>query len=192
MCSTHNKVLNEPERCDGSFQPVYGHSYGPLVGGEISGPGTGPKNITFHHNLFAHNAARNPLIKASGIAEVVNNVMYNPIWSASQTSDKHAVSRINYVGNYFKSGPNTQPGQYAISAKQDTGYGIELYLKGNIGPHRPTNDLNELLVVKPRSYTIQTSNRHLAPSITTHRCDSLNNCRAYDVVLDQAGAKHGV
>ncbi len=192
MCSTHNKVLNEPERCDGSFRPVYGHSYGPLVGGEISGPGTGPKNITFHHNLFAHNGARNPQIKASGIAEVVNNVMYNPIWSGSQTSDKHAVSRINYVGNYFKPGPNTQSGQYMISAKEDTGYGLEVYLEGNIGPHRPSNNLDELLVVKPRSYPVQTSNRHPAPSITTHGCDSLNNCQAYDVVLDQAGAKHGV
>ncbi len=118
MCSTHNKVLNEPNRCDGSFDPIHGHSFGALVGGgvDVNGDGkrdkgSGPKNITFHHNLFAHNGARNPNIKASGIAEVVNNVMYNPTWSASQTSDQNNTSTINYVGNYFKPGPSTLPGQ---------------------------------------------------------------------------------
>ncbi|GJL66188.1 MAG: hypothetical protein NPIRA05_11590 [Nitrospirales bacterium] len=199
MCSTHNDVLNEPERCDGSFDPIHGHSFGALVGGgiDLNGDGdydrgSGPKNITFHHNLFAHNGARNPLIKASGIAQVVNNVMYNPMWSGSQTTDKHNISTINYVGNYFKPGPSSRPGHYMISAKEETGYGIELYLKDNIGPNRPTNDLDELLVVKPRSHPIQTLSKHPAPTITTHSCDSLTNCEAYDVVLQQAGAKHGV
>ncbi len=79
-----------------------------------------------------------------------------------------------------------------ISAKEDTGYGIELYLEGNIGPHRPTNGMDERLVAKPRSYSIQTANRHPAPSITTHPCDSLTDCQAYDVVLEQAGATQGV
>ena len=199
MCSTHNKVLNEPERCDGSFEPIHGHSFGALVGGGIDfdgdgnyDKGSGPKNITFHHNLFAHNGARNPQIKASGIAEVVNNVMYNSMWSGSQTTDKHNISTINYVGNYFKPGPSTGSGNYMISAKEESGYGLELYLEGNIGPHRPTNDLDELLVVKPRDYPIQTPNRHPAPPLTTDSCHSLSDCQAYAVVLDEAGAKHGV
>ena len=148
MCSTHNDVLEEPSRCDGSYEPIYGHSFGALVGGgvDLNGDGkrergAGPKNITFHHNLFAHNGARNPNIKASGIAEVVNNVMYNPTWTASQISDQYDTSTINYVGNYFKPGPSTLPGQYMISAKEETGYGLELYLEGNIGPHRPTSTI---------------------------------------------------
>ncbi|MEM7034013.1 MAG: pectate lyase, partial [Chloroflexota bacterium] len=45
------------------------HSKGVLIG-EYS------NNVSMHHNLFAHNTARNPKVKG-GSAEVINNVVYN-------------------------------------------------------------------------------------------------------------------
>ena len=47
------------------------HSMGMLVGD------AGAQGISVHHNLFAHNNARNPAVKTTGTVDVVNNVIYN-------------------------------------------------------------------------------------------------------------------
>jgi hypothetical protein len=57
------------EALDASTHPKGPHSKGPLFGGQDSG------RISVHHNLLAHNVGRNPMIKATGIVDVVNNVM---------------------------------------------------------------------------------------------------------------------
>jgi pectate lyase len=58
------------EGLDKSTNPEGPASRGPLLGGR------GSERISFHHNLIAHNRGRNPMIKSSGVVDVVNNVVH--------------------------------------------------------------------------------------------------------------------
>ena len=46
------------------------HGMGLLLGSQ------GSNNISVHHNLFAHNVQRNPLIQTSGTVDFINNVSF--------------------------------------------------------------------------------------------------------------------
>ncbi len=77
-------------------------SYGSLINGG---------DITFHHNLFAHNFSRNP--RPAGIddrptrLDFVNNLMYHPRSRYGYTGSNNPRLDMNYVGNIGISGPNT-------------------------------------------------------------------------------------
>jgi pectate lyase len=159
------------------------HSKGLLLGSD------GSYNISVHHNLFAHNVERAPLIKTSGLVDVVNNVMYNPEWSASHVTDDYSKALLNYVGNYFKRGPDSTS-EYSLATSNEGGNGLEIFVQGNIGPNRPRDDIDymdESLVVKPegRQWIVET--RHDAPFVTT-----TSAIEAYDQVLANAGATIGL
>jgi len=71
---------------------------------------------TFHHNLIAHNVARNVrFASGSGYTDYRNNVVYN--WGYASThggeahqvgNDKFNFTTVNMVGNYYKPGPGTE------------------------------------------------------------------------------------
>ena len=81
------------------------HGYGGIWGG---------RNVSFHHNLFAHNSSRNPrfdhprlywnndMLRYRGTVEFVNNVVYN--WGAKAIYGGEE-GWFNVKGNYFKAGP---------------------------------------------------------------------------------------
>lgn len=73
------------------------------------GASWGGQNTSYHHNLFAHAAGRNPSIAGGDHDHTINmdyrnNVVYN--WR-HRTCDGKPVS-INVVNNYYKPGPATQ------------------------------------------------------------------------------------
>jgi len=81
------------------------HNFGMILGYQ-------GKNISLHHNFFAHHKIRTPL---SGV-EVLdhrNNVIYNAdlgvVWHPLTMNEQRPGERFktNLVGNYFKSGPNS-------------------------------------------------------------------------------------
>ena len=83
------------------------HGYGGIWGG---------RNVTFHHNLFAHNNSRNPRFDHPGIywgddillrrgsVDFVNNVVYNWGMKAIYGGEE---GWFNVTGNYFRPGPAT-------------------------------------------------------------------------------------
>jgi pectate lyase len=75
------------------------HAFGATWGG---------RNVSFHHNLFAHNTARNPSIGWGDHVDFRNNVIYN--WRHRTLDGGDSTSVVNVVANYFKPGPATQPG----------------------------------------------------------------------------------
>jgi pectate lyase len=83
-----SQVANHP---DGTS-----HNYG-----FISGPDA--HRISFHHNLCAHHSRRCPAI-ANGPADLRNNVAYNVRHAFIHNNP--AQGDFNFVGNYFKQGPN--------------------------------------------------------------------------------------
>ena len=84
------------------------HGYGGIWGG---------RNVTFHHNLFAHNSSRNPrfdhpaiywgddMLLRRGTVDFVNNVVYN--WSMKAIYGGEE-GWFNVYGNYFRPGPATK------------------------------------------------------------------------------------
>ena len=78
----------------------YHHSFGSTIGGY---------NSTFHHNLWANNAGRNPSVGMRGDFGFVNNVIYN--WKHRSVDGGDDLTYFNIINNYFKPGPATPTDQ---------------------------------------------------------------------------------
>jgi pectate lyase len=180
------------EALDCSTHPKGCHSKGPMLGSYASDETKnqpGAKNISFHHNLMAHNGERNPLVKTSGVCDVVNNVVYNPFGTFSHVDMEGQLVPIpvNYIGNYFKTGPNTTLGKYGIRTVHPGELGAQIFVQGNIGPHRTDNTLPEIDIVDPNSRKYVTTLRNPAAEVITTTAFV-----AYTAVLENAGAKLGL
>ena len=87
-----------------------GHRFGGIWGNNYG---------TWHHNLIAHNASRNPRwASGCGYNDFRNNVLYNWGYASSYGGEAHQSgdrrnppiehSTINMVANYYKPGPATE------------------------------------------------------------------------------------
>ncbi len=87
------------------------HGFGGIWGGNYA---------SYHHNLLAHHASRNPRFASGvGYTDYRNNVIYN--WGYNSCyggekveksyPDKYNFFIVNMVGNYYKPGPATAPGR---------------------------------------------------------------------------------
>jgi pectate lyase len=180
------------EGLDCSIHPKGCHSKGVLLGGYASDEKKnqpGASNISFHHNLMAHNGDRNPLVSTSGVTDVVNNVAYNPYGSFSHVDFQGQLAEIpaNYVGNYFKPGPDTDPNKFGIDIASPVILGARIYVQGNIGPHRLDEAQPEIDVVDPDARPYVIAARNPAVPITT-----TSALEAYQQVLAGAGSTMGL
>ena len=95
-------------------------------------PGSG--NISIHHNLFAHHSRRSPSLSPyvpGKPGDFRNNVVYN--FREGLTHDGHTPQApINFIGNYYKRGPNSKriypfvfhkAGQYYLEGNFIEGFG---------------------------------------------------------------------
>ncbi|MCC5021952.1 MAG: hypothetical protein J6386_03710 [Candidatus Synoicihabitans palmerolidicus] len=71
-----------------------GHEFGGTWGGQDS---------SFHHNLFASNTGRNPLIGMSGEFDYRNNVIDN--WGHRTMDGGDETSMVNVINNTYQAGP---------------------------------------------------------------------------------------
>jgi pectate lyase len=158
------------------------HGYGSLV--RASG------GLTLHHNLWAHNNARNPRLGDNynqppyPTFDVRNNVMYNyGSICSGMTGD---ILSVNYVANYIKPGPssNRRRGPIVFTDQAAASY----YLSGNVVEGRPelTADNTrlfdrvefkgrKLVTVMPKPFSV--------PEVMTSTAQA-----AYEAVLAGAGA----
>jgi hypothetical protein len=183
-------ILSEGLDC--SIHPKGCHSKGALLGGYASDEGKdqpGAGNFSFHHNLMAHNGERNPLISTSGVVDVVNNVAYNPFGSFSHVDLQGQLTLIpvNYVANYFKPGPNTDPNKYSIDTSSLKIFGAAIFAQGNLGPRRENLGQPETNAVDPAARAYLVTLRNEAASVT-----AASALEAYDQVLAGAGANQGL
>lgn len=164
-----------------SIHPKGPHSKGFLVH-------DGSKRVTIHHNLFAHNSTRNPLLKGGTVTEVINNVVYNWGTEGIALSDPEGSGpyRANIIGNYLIAGDQLWcPAEIILdSAKPGSG----VYIRGNIGPKRPDHARSDLDCVhfssdKFREYV--TDEPAIEPSGVTEQ----EAQAARDLVLANAGAR---
>lgn len=162
-CSTH--VEDDQRQC---------HSMGLLLASD------GQKNISIHHNLFAHNRRRNPLVKTTGVVDIINNVVYNSGFGENSFAPTHVrgdygISPVNYIGNYFKPGVDSGSSDWFIDTKNEP---VEIYIEGNVVPQK---------VMHLESMEWVVHNPHPAARVTT-----ISAQKAYKQVLAQAGASRGL
>lgn len=97
------------------------HGFGGIWGG---------CKATFHHNLLANHASRNPRFSSVDGTKWVdyrNNVVYNWGFKTAYGGGRHA--EINMVGNYYKPGPASQHHRLLDVAEDGTG---RYYVAGNV------------------------------------------------------------
>ena len=175
------------------------HGYGGIWGG---------RNVSFHHNLFAHNNSRNPrfdhprlywendLLYYRGTVEFVNNVVYNWGMKAIYGGEE---GWFNVIKNYFRPGPATRnlEGEWLdISTSETTSmikgrfciygndYDISAVEDGGFEGRRP--DIQKI-ANQGHSYYYASEPRRFAVSVPL--LDEYAPY-AYKAVLKHAGASH--
>lgn len=105
------------ESLNHSYHPKGDHGYGGIWGG---------KKATFHHNLIADNASRNPRFSGSRyhgepekeIVDFRNNVIYN--WGFNSAYGGEGGNQ-NIIANYYKSGPASKHKDRIVEPWDDSG-----------------------------------------------------------------------
>lgn len=118
------------------------HGFGGIWGGY---------KATFHHNLLANHASRNPRFSSVDGTKWVdyrNNVVYNWGFKTAYGGGHHA--EINMVNNYYKPGPASQHHRLLDVAEDGTG---RYYVAGNVmagdGAVTPGEECASCLVGSP-------------------------------------------
>lgn len=141
----------------------------------------GGGRISVHHNLLAHNIGRNPLLKCSGVVDVVNNVVLAPDKVAMAIDAEFGHPTANFVGNHVQA-PNAdgQANGLAVVGKGS----FSLFLKDNAGPKRTRIDQPEALFVNANNEGRRwiADQRHDAPRVIT-----TSAAEAFAQVLARAG-----
>src|SRR3972149_5160610 len=116
--------------------------------GFLWGPKDQVQHLSFHHNLLIHEYYRSPGF-GGGENQFINNVIYDPGWSASFLSQSTHTNyygeaipyRLDIIGNYYKKGPDTRAGSHEISFEivYDPSV-IQLHVEGNYGWSYDPND----------------------------------------------------
>lgn len=154
------------------------HSKGLLIASK------GSKRISIHHNLLAHNVGRNPLIKASGIIDLVNNVMHVPYNIVGAVDDEYGPFNSNWVGNYLQANYENTYGVWDLNTRSSCG--AKYYLENNIDiQHKSSLSAPESHFVHPANHgrNCIVSGRFDAAHVTT-----TSPFQAFDEVLAGAGA----
>jgi hypothetical protein len=185
-----------------------GHEKGPHSMGSLQAGGS--TRVTTHHCLFTGNLDRNPIIAGPTDKpifplgdhrfDVINNVVYN-YWNSSKFT---GYTRINFIGNFFRPGPDSSLGKPEINIipKHTEWEGVKMepkvFCRGNIGPRRISADADELALVmiygkanKQSKYGLYgpEARQYIAHKPfdgPKHKAQSAE--AAYQQVLEQAGA----
>ncbi len=138
MYDTKNISVQYSIVSEGLYNAGHGkgvRSYGGVLGGQ---------NVSYHHNLIAHNVSRTVRFNGSrahdttAVIDYRNNVIYN--WGSSgacyggEVMIPGGVSQVNIVNNYYKPGPATSTTLKFLSASYATpAYGTgQWYVAGNV------------------------------------------------------------
>ena len=173
------------------------HGYGGIWGG---------RNVSFHHNLFAHNSSRNPRFDHPriywhddrmyyrGTVDFKNNVVYNWGMKAIYGGEE---GWFNVEDNYFRPGPATRhldgewldistssttsmiPGEFYID---DNVYDVSAVKKGGFDGRKPEY---EKIAEREKYYGEVSAEDPFAISV---ELESQDAGQAYKAVLKHAGA----
>jgi len=159
--------------------------------------GTHGQKLSFHHNLMAHNDARNP--RAGGnlppeedptgfYCDITNNVMYD--WGRSyvvKNLDDNYVCTMNIINNYMIAGPSSNASYMLIDRNVNSRY----ILEGNfMNGKEPANQYKHITHEEFRKPpTIFNGQPWKLPAAFEAQMDTVHGAeRAYAMVLANGGA----
>ena len=161
----------------------------PLRNGHGFAASLGGMNTSYHHNLLANNAGRNPSIAGETSAPTINldfrnNVIFN--WQKRRLDGRP--ESINVVNNYYKAGPASRELLSVVKMQcLDTGDFGKWYVAGNLlETHLGINRGKGLVTIDDRERTVASvlvEDPVPYASVVTETPEL-----AYQKVLDQAGA----
>jgi hypothetical protein len=171
------------ESLDRSHHAKGEHGYGGIWGGQ---------RATFHHNLFAHHTSRTPRFNGGRTTgepekELVdhrNNVIYN--WGFNSAYGGEGGS-YNIVGNYYKSGPATDP-RVARRILQPFDETSTWHVAGNVVEGFPAVTRDNWLGVDPGSGVDPSRIRRAEAPFPAAPITEQTAEKAYALVLEHAGA----
>jgi pectate lyase len=144
-------------------------------------------SVTVHHSLFASGKFRNPQIYLGvpeAVADVVNNVLYSPLWQyVISFGDKWTQTRANVVGNFKIAGENLKNDRL-LQFFEEGGHGFSIFLQDNLDETYmpdPAQGASEAFL--PETLKYQSKERFEAPPVRT-----TTPAIAYEEVLAHAGA----
>lgn len=154
------------------------HSKAVMIGTRDDGPppppGTGTFNISFHHNILAHNVGRNPRIKGGdGVIDIRNNIIYNPggipSVAASEATQVVGTPKINWIGNFMVLKAPVPGADFYDAGAGVSGYARDNWISviGGSSTEQPELGSTEFTV----------------PPTTTHTANQLTG-----IILDDVGA----
>ena len=145
----------------------------------------GNGGLTFHHNLYAHHAGRNPRLGDDLGLDFVNNVVYDWGGQAGYSGPaSEGAPRLNYVANVLVAGPSTRAGKRRVafvSGSARTG----IYQRGN----RIDAGARGSVTTEPAGWELFSGSydarpqRFDFPEVATDAAEA-----AFDRVLGEAGA----
>ncbi|MCF6471277.1 hypothetical protein FAF44_23190 [Nonomuraea sp. MG754425] len=152
-----------------------GHSYGALVGSDVSG-----SNIAYDHNLFAHNLSRLP--RLGNETGAVNYVEWsnNVVFEGKGYSGTDQLANANFVGNTYLR-HNSSNAEVYVGAT-----GTSAYQSGNKVDYDGDSDLTNGTDATWNQFTAiptHRSTRFDVPNVTNEPAST-----ALSKVLDRAGA----
>ena len=181
--TVQNSIISEGLSHAG--HPKGEHSKGMLIWGKYSPDLT----MSIHHNYFAHNYARNPLINAGNedrpLVDVVNNVVYD--WFGGAVMASGGYVKVNWTHNYAQKGERSNSDAYEITHSSN---GLSplptTFVTGNLGVYRQDQSYNDWSVAIGWQFVLQSEEWKRttpwpAPSITTKEA-SYNN--AIEILQD--------
>jgi hypothetical protein len=155
------------------------HGYGSLS--RANGP------ISWHHNLWIHNDARNPRLGdnygrgSSPIFDVRNNVIYNFGGTASGLTQ--GKFEANYVGNYIRPGPSSRAKTpITVGDKSD----LRFFIEGNVFEGNEPLTRDNTLFFQPEQFRSQV--RTVDNAFAAAPVKTVSATEAVELVLGSVGA----
>lgn len=119
------------------------HGFGSLS--RANGP------VTWHHNLWVHNDARNPRLgdnygkEGEPFFDVINNVIYN--YGGTCSGLTQGKFSVNYLGNYIKPGPNSNKKKAPIEVGKPST--LRFFIADNFIEGNPTLSADNSQMIGP-------------------------------------------
>jgi len=180
------------ESLNRSVHPKGGHSMGSLLRGSYGA------KYSFHHNLYAHHKGRSPRpgnyidhkTDPKGLLfDFRNNVIYNWGSYAGRNLDADSVTRMNFVGNSYVTGPDSaRKDAFLQYCTYGAAYFRDNWMDGKC-PEDPWSLVAFLKVRGGRKWTdeLRQAFKQSKP-LTVAPVTTTDAVTAYRQVLEQAGA----
>jgi pectate lyase len=145
--------------------------------------------VTWHHNLWAHNNARNPRLGDNygrppyPTFDVRNNVIYNYGEIASGLTQ--GVLKVNYVGNYIRPGPNSKASTpIRVGGPSD----LNFYIRDNVFEGNTAATSDNSLFFDPVMINDKRQVQTVAAPFAAEPVTTVSAQQAYEAVLRRVGA----